>query len=106
MRGFGCQFFVDRFFTIVCCLPVALFSGRYDVDGRRIDAAYHWSIQDSDLYIGEVTCPLENATCSEESMKDMAGGWFDAGDYSKCARPCHNFVSFCFVVCIGTAHTD
>jgi len=51
--------------------------------GRRIDAAYHWSLENSPLYAGEVTCPLSATSCPDASMKDMAGGWFDAGDYSK-----------------------
>jgi hypothetical protein len=51
--------------------------------GRRIDAAYHWSLKESLLYKGEMICPLENTTCSPESMKDVAGGWFDAGDFGK-----------------------
>jgi hypothetical protein len=54
------------------------------VGGRRIDGAYHWSIAESPLYDGEEVCPLNlPGSCPEESYRDGAGGWFDAGDYSK-----------------------
>jgi endoglucanase len=51
--------------------------------GRRIDGGYHWSIKSSELYDGEVICPLNATVCPEGSMADGSGGWFDAGDYSK-----------------------
>lgn len=55
--------------------------------GRRIDAAYHPSILQSPLFKGETVCPIGNSSCSLQSMTDMAGGWFDAGDYSKYVLP-------------------
>jgi hypothetical protein len=55
----------------------------FDLGGRTIDAAYHESLVESPLYKGEKVCPLVNRSCSLDSMKDMSGGWFDAGDYSK-----------------------
>lgn len=51
--------------------------------GRKIDGAYHWSIANSTLYAQETICPLKTADCSPDSYRDGAGGWFDAGDYSK-----------------------
>jgi hypothetical protein len=49
----------------------------YDVSGsgRKIDAAYHWSIAMSPLYGGEKVCPRLNKTCGTESMKDGSGGY-------------------------------
>jgi hypothetical protein len=47
--------------------------------GRRIDGAYHWSVKNSPLFDGEVTCPLNASLCPEESFRDGSGGWFDAG---------------------------
>jgi hypothetical protein len=48
-----------------------------------IDGAYHWSVAQSPLFDGEVVCPLNTYPCPEGSLHDGAGGWFDAGDYSK-----------------------
>lgn len=50
--------------------------------GRRIDGAYHWSVGKSPLSFNETVCPL-HTTCPAASLRDGAGGWFDAGDYSK-----------------------
>ena len=45
----------------------------YDVNGRRLAAAFDASITNSALYNGEVV----------GSLRDAHGGWFDAGDYGK-----------------------
>jgi hypothetical protein len=51
--------------------------------GRVIDGAYHWSLTESPLYKGEVTCPLDEGNCPSASLRDVSGGWFDAGDFGK-----------------------
>ena len=52
-----------------------------------IDAAFHESLLDSPLYNGETVCPLGSSSCPPESMKDVTGGWYDAGDYGKYLTP-------------------
>jgi hypothetical protein len=42
--------------------------------GRKVDAAFHWSLESSPLYLGETVCPLANKTCSAQSTMDAAGG--------------------------------
>lgn len=52
-------------------------------DTIKIDGAFHPSLVNTPLYNGEVICPLNTSPCPAGSYKDMSGGWFDAGDYSK-----------------------
>lgn len=61
------------FWFFYCCLP----------GGRRIDAAYHWSVGISPLHVGELICPLSAKSCPLNTTADGSGGWFDAGDYGK-----------------------
>lgn len=51
--------------------------------GRRNDGAYHWSIVNSSLYDGESICTLKTKVCPSNTLRDVSGGWFDAGDYGK-----------------------
>ncbi len=45
----------------------------YDLNGRKIDAAFHPSLPETPLYSGE----------GPGTMADAHGGWHDAGDYGK-----------------------
>ncbi len=55
----------------------------FNPSGRMIDGAFHESLLNSPLYAGEIVCPLSQTSCPSNSMINVSGGWFDAGDYGK-----------------------
>ncbi len=71
-----------NFCLFICCWVAKLLNS-FHTGGRRIDAAYHWSVGISPLYKDELICPLSAKSCPLNTTTDGSGGWFDAGDYGK-----------------------